>query len=357
MSVNLKNNRVRIVDRTLPEIFANKSSLKRLESIYFCWLLKDMGVDYFEINRAILDVIGKLPVGLDFIYRIENIEDINRCIKEGVKRCIVGFDILNQNYLMDVLKTHNINTTLEYPIYELEDFNSIKQLKDNACIEMIDTIRVVGLDRFITPEWVDKTMSIGRELNININICPEDTYSEGTALCLEGILNGMDSITVSFTGYGTKSGFAALEEVLVALNVLINKENKLNLSKLAQITDYYSKITGKIIPENKPVIGKGIFKYQAGIHADGIEKNSNTYELYHPCAVGQNRSLTIGKHSGKRAVHKKLKELGIKCRVEEAEGILDNIREKSIEHKRDLFDHEIIDIYVTCNMYCRGGCL
>ena len=75
-----------------------------------------------------------------------------------------------------------------------------------------------------------------------------------------------------------------------------------------------------------------------------IEKTI-TYEPYEPSMVGLNRELTIGKHSGKRAVQKKLKELGIACKVEDAARLLKTIREKSIQCKRDLLDEEILDIY------------
>lgn len=201
------------------------------------------------------------------------------------------------------------------------------------------------MDLLFSPLWISKVKEMKKVLNKSINICPRNMFYNATALCVEGVMNGMDSITVSFLGYGQNNGFAALEEVLAAVKVLLKVDLKLDLSKLPEVAEYFTSIAGIRIPDNKPVVGKGIFNYQAGIHADGIEKNPITYEPFDPSLVGLKRVLTIGKHSGKRAVQKKLKELGIICKIDDVAKILKSIREKSTQCKRDLFDEEILDIY------------
>ncbi|MFZ5986547.1 MAG: homocitrate synthase/isopropylmalate synthase family protein [Bacillota bacterium] len=346
MSLNLgKNRRVKIVDRTLPEMFSNRSSVRRLEIIYFCWLLKDMGVDFFEVDSNILDLIGKLPSGLDFSYRIKNEKDVDRCIKNKINEVVVPLDFLKRYNLLNNLKSRNVNIVLEYQIERLKEFDALKYLKDFDSFGFIKEIRITGLNTVSSFLWVDKVLEIEQLLNVSINVCPKNRYAGATALCLEAIMNNISSITVSFLGYGKEWGFAALEEVLMAVKILVKPDMKMDFSNLPEMTRFFSRITGNDIPESKAVAGKGIFKYQSGIHADGIEKNPLTYEPFDPSIVGQIRKLTIGKHSGRRAVQKKLKELGIKCKIEEAANILEHIREKSSECKRDLFDYEVIDIY------------
>ncbi len=63
----------------------------------------------------------------------------------------------------------------------------------------------------------------------------------------------------------------------------------------------------------KPVIGEDIFKCESGIHVDGIEKNTHTYEPYNPDDIGSKRTIYIGKHSGKKAVVLRLNSLNIDC--------------------------------------------
>ncbi len=343
MSLSLgKNNKVTVIDRTLPEILSRKRSIKRLETIYFCWMLKEVGVDLFEIDALFLEAIPKLPSGLAFILRVWSKDDILRCINSNIKKCVISYELLGDAELIDRLKNNGIKIIAEVVI---EKFAQIKKIKKMDRLNLADEIRLTGMDSLFSMLWIDKIKELKKFFNKEINICPGNMYYDATALCVEGIMNGLDSITVSFLGYGQKNGFAALEEVLVAVKILMKADLKLDLSKLPYAAEYFTSITGMHIPDNKAVVGKGIFNYQAGIHADGIEKNPITYEPYEPSMVGLNRVLTIGKHSGKRAVQKKLKELGVACKVEDAAKILKSIREKSTLCKRDLLDEEVLDIY------------
>jgi homocitrate synthase NifV len=181
-------------------------------------------------------------------------------------------------------------------------------------------------------------------LGIGIDICPENNYYCGTAIAIEALMEGMDSVTATFTGCGKERRFGALEEILAGIKVLISSEAKMNLRKLPQLSNCFTKVTGLNIHYSKPIVGKGIFIYEAGIHADGIEKNPLTYEPFQPDIVGQKRELALGKHSGTRAVIVKLKELGIQYSIERIGEILSCIKEKSISVGRSLLDDEILEI-------------
>ena len=62
---------------------------------------------------------------------------------------------------------------------------------------------------------------------------------------------------------------------------------------------------------NKAVVGANAFAHEAGIHQDGIIKNPQTYEIISPQTVGvPARSLVLGKHSGRNALRKTLRDLG-----------------------------------------------
>jgi homocitrate synthase NifV len=80
---------------------------------------------------------------------------------------------------------------------------------------------------------------------------------------------------------------------------------------LPQLTKLYEKFVNRPVGNKKAIIGKNIFKVEAGIHADGIKKNPATYEAYDPSLVGGRTVIVMGKHSGKMAVKVKMEELGI----------------------------------------------
>lgn len=343
MSIFLPNSTIKVVDRTLPELVFKKD-VRRLKIIYFCWLLKDIGVDWFEINSDILDIMGKLPVGLDFVYRIRNQEDVQKCILNEVEECLVSINMLSREDLLVSLNRHGINIQLEYPANTFEELEKLILLRDMIPFQYLSEIRVTGLNAFPSEHWAERLWEAAKQLDIHVSICPQNKNYSATAVCLEGMLNHFDRIVVSFMGYGRNMGYSALEEVLMAAGIIMKQHAKADLKKLPEIADLFSILSGVKVPSNKAVIGPEIFMYQSGIHADGIEKNPITYEPYDPRIVGQERKLTVGKHSGRKAVQKKMKELGIHCDLDSASDLLDSIRKKSIEYKRDLFDYELMEI-------------
>jgi len=141
-----------------------------------------------------------------------------------------------------------------------------------------------------------------------------DDLGLAVANSLAAVRAGVRQIECTVNGIGERAGNAALEEVAVALAV--RKESfgvatKLNLQELYKSSRLLSEITGAHIAPNKAVVGANVFAHEAGIHQDGIIKNPLTYEIISPEAVGvPNRSLVLGKHSGRNALRQSLKELG-----------------------------------------------
>lgn len=71
---------------------------------------------------------------------------------------------------------------------------------------------------------------------------------------------------------------------------------------------------------HKAIVGRNAFAHEAGIHQDGVLKNTRTYEIMTPQSVGVAGSkLVMGKHSGRHALRVKLKELGYDLSREELE--------------------------------------
>ena len=65
------------------------------------------------------------------------------------------------------------------------------------------------------------------------------------------------------------------------------------------------------VQPNKAIVGANAFAHEAGIHQDGYLKNPLTYEIMRPEKVGvPSTNLVLGKHSGRHALHERVKELG-----------------------------------------------
>jgi 2-isopropylmalate synthase len=156
--------------------------------------------------------------------------------------------------------------------------------------------------------------SLGDSDDITLSAHCHDDLGLAVANSLAAVRAGVRQIECTVNGIGERAGNASLEEVVVALAV--RKENfgattGIRLDQLFPASRLLTEITGAQVAPNKAVVGANAFAHEAGIHQDGIIKNPLTYEIIAPQTVGvPNRSLVVGKHSGRHALRMTLKDLG-----------------------------------------------
>jgi len=156
--------------------------------------------------------------------------------------------------------------------------------------------------------------SLGDPDGITLSAHCHDDLGLAVANSLAAVRAGVRQIECTINGIGERAGNASLEEVVVALAV--RKENfgvttGIRLDQLFPASRLLTEITGAQVAPNKAVVGANAFAHEAGIHQDGIIKNPLTYEIISPQTVGvPNRSLVVGKHSGRHALRMTLKDLG-----------------------------------------------
>jgi 2-isopropylmalate synthase len=155
---------------------------------------------------------------------------------------------------------------------------------------------------------------LGDPQGITLSAHCHDDLGMAVANSLAAIRAGVRQIECTINGIGERAGNASLEEVVVALAV--RKESfgvttGIRLEELFPTSRMLTEITGAQVAPNKAVVGANAFAHEAGIHQDGIIKNPLTYEIISPQTVGvPNRSLVLGKHSGRNALRLTLKDLG-----------------------------------------------
>jgi 2-isopropylmalate synthase len=156
--------------------------------------------------------------------------------------------------------------------------------------------------------------SLGDPDGITLSAHCHDDLGLAVANSLAAVRAGVRQIECTINGIGERAGNASLEEVVVALAV--RKDNfgvttGIRLDQLFPASRLLTEITGAQVAPNKAVVGANAFAHEAGIHQDGIIKNPLTYEILSPQTVGvPNRSLVVGKHSGRHALRMTLKDLG-----------------------------------------------
>ncbi len=132
---------------------------------------------------------------------------------------------------------------------------------------------------------------------------------------LAAVKAGARQVECTVNGLGERAGNASMEEVVMALKTrkdAFGLETGVVTEQIYPASRLVSQITGIPIPLNKPIVGENAFAHEAGIHQDGVLKNTITYEIMRPesVGVGSNR-LVLGKHSGRHAFVERLQTLGI----------------------------------------------
>lgn len=132
---------------------------------------------------------------------------------------------------------------------------------------------------------------------------------------LASIAAGANVVQCTVNGIGERAGNAALEEVVLALTLhhdQYGRRHRIDTTRLAPLCRLVAELTGVQIQRMKPIGGANIFATEAGIHQDGLLKNPDTYLPFRPEVVGgDDISLVLGRHSGRRAVAHWLQCLGI----------------------------------------------
>ncbi|MBN1189388.1 MAG: homocitrate synthase [Dehalococcoidales bacterium] len=173
-----------------------------------------------------------------------------------------------------------------------------------------------------------------------------------------GVLDGGQDVYINTTinGIGERAGNADLVAVILALRKSKGLNRKYHfgvpifLSKAWNICKYASYSFGVPIAINQPGVGANAFAHASGIHADGVLKDPENYELYNfrelgrgePEMVETGRQICSGEYSGISGFSHIMGKLDIEFKGrEEAETILDLVRYANVEAHRPLVDDEL----------------
>jgi 2-isopropylmalate synthase len=149
--------------------------------------------------------------------------------------------------------------------------------------------------RAACPELRDATLSVH---------CHDD-LGLAVANTLAGVQAGAVQVECTVNGLGERAGNAALEEVVMALDVKsshFDAYTTVDTTEITRTSLLVRELTGVAVQRNKAVVGANAFAHEAGIHQDGMLKDERTYQIIDPARVGARTTLPLGKHSGRHAL-------------------------------------------------------
>ena len=183
---------------------------------------------------------------------------------------------------------------------------------------------------------------------ITISTHCHDDLGLAVANSLAAIENGARQVECAINGIGERAGNAALEEIVMALDTrkrYYNVTTGVKTEELYRSSQMLCELTGKAVQVNKAIVGANAFAHEAGIHQDGMLKNSVTYEIMSPERVGVPRSMIVlGKHSGRHALEARYRELGYTLTREQLEKAYVKFLEVA-DRKKRVEDQDLISIH------------
>ncbi|MDD5168683.1 MAG: 2-isopropylmalate synthase [Syntrophales bacterium] len=160
------------------------------------------------------------------------------------------------------------------------------------------------------------TENVGNLGDHILSVHCHDDLGLAVANTLAAVEAGVRQVKCTVNGIGERAGNAALEEVVMALktrNDRFGVEMGIHTEELYRTSQLLTEITGISVQPNKAVVGANAFAHGAGIHQDGLLKDTRTYEIMTPQSAGVPESrFILGKHSGSHAIRDHIERRGDK---------------------------------------------
>jgi len=181
----------------------------------------------------------------------------------------------------------------------------------------------------------------------------------------KGVIDGGQDayINTTINGIGERAGNADLIAVLLAVtkskrfSEKYQLGNNIDLTKSWKIAKFASYAFSVPIPINQPGVGANAFAHASGIHADGVLKDPDNYELYgfeelgrgEPELVETGREICTGQYSGihgfRHVIGEVAGEEAVSFRdAQEAERVLELVRYANVASQKPLVEDELMFI-------------
>jgi 2-isopropylmalate synthase len=169
-----------------------------------------------------------------------------------------------------------------------------------------------------------------REVTLSVH-CHDD-LGLAVANTLAGVQAGAEQVECTINGLGERAGNAALEEVVMALDVKsshFDAYTTVDTTELTRTSMLVRELTGVDVQRNKAVVGANAFAHEAGIHQDGMLKDARTYQIIDPARVGARTTLPLGKHSGRHALARACADHGYELAADELDAAFRRFKERA----------------------------
>ncbi len=292
-----------------------------------------------------------------FVYSKKDKEAVSKCMEKGYEYPQISSWIRAKKEDFDIVKNLGIKETgilvscSDYHIFKKLNMNRseaieayLQVVRDALEAGVIPRCHLEDITRadfygFVLP-FVNKLMELAREADSPVKIRACDTLGLGVSLqgvalprsvpqIIYGLVNygevpsewlewhghndfynavtnsvnawlyGASSVNTSLLGIGERTGNTPLEAMVVEFAQLKGQTFGMNLQVISEIAEYFENELDYEIPPRTPFVGRAFNSTRAGIHADGLLKDEEIYNIFDTTKVlGKPPTVVINSHSG-----------------------------------------------------------
>jgi citrate (Re)-synthase len=105
-------------------------------------------------------------------------------------------------------------------------------------------------------------------------------------------LYGCSATNGTLLGFGERTGNPPIEGLIIEYISLMGHNNGIDTTQITEIRNYFERAIGVPIPSSMPFVGANFNATSAGVHADGILKNEEIYNIFNTAKI-LNRPISV----------------------------------------------------------------
>jgi methanogen homocitrate synthase len=204
-----------------------------------------------------------------------------------------------------------------------------------------DSIGIVDTMGCALPEAIKYLVKMTRErTGLPVEVHTHNDFGMGVACEIAGIVAGAEVVHSCVNGLGERTGNAALEELIMGMQILLGMNTGYRLDRLLPLSKAVEEISRVSIACNKPVIGERNYTRESGIGIELVLQKPLAMFAVAPSVTGRAGEIVLGKKSGKGSVEYMLGKLGIGGLDDETVNKIVNLVKSKGAEKRGLLSEE-----------------
>ncbi len=287
--------------------------------------------------------------------------DIDAAVKTEAQGVNISFPI-SDIHLSAMNKSHDwvFETLYEIVNYARQHFEYIvigaqdaSRAKESFLLEFLGAIQAYKVERVRIADTVGilnpiSTRALFKKIKkahptMSFEFHGHNDLGMATANTIAALLSGAEGASVTVNGLGERAGNAALEEVVMALELSCGIRTELKTSLFGKLSEIVSLASDIGLSNQKPIVGCDVLHHETGKHTNLILKNRATYQIIEANRIGKKEmEFIFGKHTGSASV----KEYCLKHAIELPDymygEITSMLKEKSVLFKRCLSSEELL---------------